>query len=215
MSMTTMRISIKELLEFGWLKTKQHYWYLFCVGILAILVKGASMVTGPFQIIVSVAISISLTYVLLIIARGETPTFESLTVPFRSYKTPLTFFLATLLIMIAGLIGLALLILPGIWILIRLQFYKYIVLEHEGIKARESLAQSFEMTKGHFWQLFLFLIVIVLFNFIGILCLFVGLLITLPVTGIAYTHLYMKLKAHHHASKVSEGNHEHAHHVHA
>ena len=58
--------------------------------------------------------------------------------------------------MVYGLIvgfGVCLCILPGIWLGIRLWYAP--LLASQGASFTEAFSRSWEMTKGHFWQLFL------------------------------------------------------------
>ena len=60
-----------------------------------------------------------------------------------------------------------------------------------------SLRESAEMTHGIKWHLLGFFIIILLLNIVGALLLLVGLLVSVPVTMIAYAHVYQKLRVHH------------------
>ena len=44
------------------------------------------------------------------------------------------------------------------------------------------------------WPIFVFYIVLALINFLGIVALFVGLFVTIPITYLADTYIYRKLK---------------------
>ena len=56
--------------------------------------------------------------------------------------------LATLLIML----GASLLILPGLWLMVRLAFAEYLLVLH-GLPPLAALRESFLLTRGYFWQL--------------------------------------------------------------
>ncbi len=55
------------------------------------------------------------------------------------------------------------------------------------------------MTVGVKWHLLGFLLIVALLNLLGAIVFLVGLLVTVPVTMIAYAHIYQKLQAHHRA----------------
>lgn len=77
------------------------------------------------------------------------------------------------------------------YICLRFFMVRYAILSGSGIT--ESLHKSTEMTEGHKWHLLGFLVVLALLNIGGALLLFVGLLLTIPTTIIAYAHVYQKL----------------------
>lgn len=60
--------------------------------------------------------------------------------------------LLTGLILVITLLGLSLLLLPGLWIAIRLCFADYLLLAR-GLPPLEALRESFRLTTGHFWSL--------------------------------------------------------------
>ncbi len=57
----------------------------------------------------------------------------------------------------------------------------------------EAFRESARMTDGQKGQLFLFGLVIALFNLAGALCLLVGLLFTIPASMMAMAYVYRKL----------------------
>jgi multisubunit Na+/H+ antiporter MnhG subunit len=79
----------------------------------------------------------------------------------------------------------------------------------------ESFERSTKLTDGQKWPLLGFFIVAAIANIIGAILLVVGLLITIPVTMIAFAHIYLKLKAHaDHAPAHAHEGHEHHDHSH-
>lgn len=91
-------------------------------------------------------------------------------------------------------IGFVLLIVPGlIW---SMQFYlaSYLVVDR-GTGAIAALKGSSVITNGAKWDLGVFASVVLGINIVGILCLGVGLMITLPMTMLASVFIYRKLLA--------------------
>jgi Co/Zn/Cd efflux system component len=79
---------------------------------------------------------------------------------------------------------------------VRFSMVRYAVLDGSGVV--ESLTCSTKITKGHMWEVLWFLLVVALLNIAGAILLLVGLLVTIPVTMIAYAHVYEKLHKHPH-----------------
>lgn len=88
--------------------------------------------------------------------------------------------------------GLLFLIIPGIWFSIALSFATYYLVDRDG-GVFDSLRMSWNITKGHIVQIFLFTLAIVGLNILGFLALGVGLLVTVPVSMIAYGSVYRQL----------------------
>lgn len=103
------------------------------------------------------------------------------------------FLLANILIGFVSIFAFLLFIVPGILWLLATEFYTYTVLS-KGKGPMEAIKDSMKITSGARMHLFLFGLAVVFVNFIGAICLGIGLLITIPVTGLATAYIYMKLK---------------------
>ena len=67
----------------------------------------------------------------------------------------------------------------------------------DGAHIVESLGKSKKLTDGVKWHLVLFALAIAALNILGFLALVVGLLVTIPISILAFAHVYLKLKSHH------------------
>jgi hypothetical protein len=104
------------------------------------------------------------------------------------------FYLVTYIsVTICIVIGTFACILPGIFLGIRLWFTPVIAALHPERSFGDCFAQSWNMTKGHFWKLLLLGIVLILLNILGLMCCCVGVVVTSIisyfVTIIAYRTL--------------------------
>jgi hypothetical protein len=102
--------------------------------------------------------------------------------------------LGSLLFTLAYLAGFVLLIIPGIFLAIRLGLFGFIIID-EHKKPVDALKKSFAMTEGHFWKLLGFALILGIINFLGALLFGVGMLVTAPFTLLATAYLYEKLKS--------------------
>jgi uncharacterized membrane protein len=91
-------------------------------------------------------------------------------------------------------IGYALLIIPGIYLTIRLAFYSFALVEGN-LKPTDALGESWNLTRRRFWPLFGFTIIIFLINLAGVIAFGIGLLVTAPLCLFASIYVYDKLKA--------------------
>jgi hypothetical protein len=85
----------------------------------------------------------------------------------------------------------------SIYLAVRYAFVRFAVLDGESITG--SLKRSMMLTKGHVGRLLGLLVVLIAINILGAIVFVVGLLVSVPISIVAYAHVYLKLKDHHHA----------------
>ena len=86
-----------------------------------------------------------------------------------------------------------LIIVPTVYVSIRLQFYDYFLIDNEG-SILESITNSAKITKGYAGELFLLGAVLSIIVLISIIPLGVGLIISIPLGIMVNTYIYQKLK---------------------
>ncbi|MEX0987129.1 MAG: glycerophosphoryl diester phosphodiesterase membrane domain-containing protein [Bacteroidales bacterium] len=86
-------------------------------------------------------------------------------------------------------IGIIMLIVPGIIFACRLAFVPYLVIDRE-MEVTEALTRSWEMTKGHGWQIFLMGILAFFIAILGLIVLFFGVIISLIWIQTAFATMY-------------------------
>jgi uncharacterized membrane protein len=103
------------------------------------------------------------------------------------------------------MVGFVFLIVPGVYALLTYGFVPLLTID-KGLGVGEAFTESARMTKGHKWHLIGFGLVCMLINLLGAMVLFVGLLFTIPLTLLAYAHVYRTLSKHHHSApaQISE-----------
>lgn len=90
-------------------------------------------------------------------------------------------------------IGGWLLIVPGIIFLLRFTFFPYFIVDR-GAGVIDSLRLSWQMTKGYTWDLLVLWIFMKIIVYLGSM-IWVGFLITWPVSVLSYAYIYRKLSA--------------------
>ncbi len=93
---------------------------------------------------------------------------------------------------VAVLVGLVLLIIPGIIVALTVIFATYLVID-KNMGPIESLKESARLTKGHKWGLFMLMLALIGINILGVLALGIGLLISVPVSLLSIAHTYRTL----------------------
>ena len=99
---------------------------------------------------------------------------------------------ASLLFSLAVGIGLVLLIVPGIIFGLMFMFAPFIVIERE-VGPIDAMNASNQLTRGHKWQLLGLVLLLVLINLLGLMALVVGMLVSIPVSTLAFVHAYRVL----------------------
>ncbi len=200
---------IGEAFRFGWHKTRAHSGVLFQVMVALFAVQVAYSVVEKvlgYSIegilaqlalgVLSIILGAGFTVITLKLAKSEHATYRDLVPPGRLVWTLFLASVLTGLIIVGGLI---LFIVPGVYFLTRYSMVRFVVIE--GATVGESLKKSSHLTEGVKWRLLGFLLALLGLNVAGAAFFLVGLLLTVPVSAIAYAHVYLKLKNHpHHAA---------------
>jgi uncharacterized membrane protein len=104
-------------------------------------------------------------------------------------------FLATsLLFGLSVAAGLILFIVPGIIFFAMFGFSLYLVIDR-GVGPVEAMRESRRITNGNRLNIVGLTMLVILVNILGFLAAFVGLLVSMPVTGLAMVHAYRTLAA--------------------
>lgn len=122
---------------------------------------------------------------------GEEPQFSAYGQVSRKL---FSFLIAYLLFGIILTIGAALLIIPGIYLGLRLQFF-YALMVDENAGIIQSFKRSWEITKGRGLKLFILMLIIILVQFAGSAALFIGTFVAIPLITLMYAYTYRKLTA--------------------
>ena len=198
------RFSKKEAIKFGWQTMKQNFWFfvglLLVAGILYIapeivsaFLEGSPALSLIVYVVGTVLLMIVDLGLLIKIPLNFCDNVKSrLSDLFSQYKLFWRYLFASILYVLVILGGLILLVLPGLYLAIRFQFYGYFIVDRDS-HIVESLKRSWDITRGNAWNLFLFGLLLFLINVLGALALFIGLFITLPTTLVAVALVYRKL----------------------
>lgn len=125
----------------------------------------------------------------LLLTKGLKPSFDQF---YMNWRLLLSWIVAGFLFGVMLVMGLILLIVPGLMVWATFGFYPFFILD-KGSGPIEALKQSAEATKGIRWPVFLLFLACAGLDLLGLLCFGVGLLIAGPVTLIAMTVVYRKI----------------------
>lgn len=119
--------------------------------------------------------------------RQVTPDFDMLIAGFR--KNYLNIVLANLLLTALIGIGLVFLIVPGIILACRLAFTPYLVMD-KGLDPIRAAEESWRLTRGHGWTIFLMGFISFFIYIAGFICFFIGVLVSAMWVKSAFATLY-------------------------
>ena len=199
---------ISEVFKTSWKQTRSQIWVLagliigymiisFTLSIFSAPAPGQGLAGFTIGVILMNVLSIilgcifSLGYIKNIFQAldGDEPQFSAYG---QQARKILTYFLSSILYALIICVGLGLLIIPGIYLALRLQFFTAIIVEEDG-GILESLRRSWEITKGQAMPLFLVFLTMVGISIVGFLLFIVGIFVAIPLTYMMYAYTYRKL----------------------
>lgn len=197
------KFMISEVFSTSWKYTKSQIWVL--VGLFIgyfILSSIISMFGMPAQgstvgkIVVNLINAIISSVFMLGYIKNLFQTMDGEEPQFSAYgqqsRKIITYLVASIIMGIVVTIGIFLLIVPGIYLAIRLQFYSiYIVEEDCGII--ESLQKSWNLTNGQVMPLFLLILAMIGIAIVGCILFFVGLFVAVPLIYMMQCYAFRKL----------------------
>jgi uncharacterized membrane protein len=195
-------LAVGDAISYGWSSFKAQPGPLIGVFVVAWLVNvvvgvASSLIQDPavlyyalqvVGLLVGTLLFMGITRVVLKVTRGERPEVGDLFIT-EHYGA---FLLASLLFYVMFAVGLVFLIVPGIAVAVIFGFYGFAVIDR-GDGITEALNCSVEITKGHRWTILVLGLAAFGINLLGALLCGVGLLVTYPVTMIAWAYAYKTL----------------------
>jgi uncharacterized membrane protein len=209
--------SIKKLLRSGWNDFKKSWKSIIGAALIFIIIgilgqylgatedsvlqnETLALLVSLIVTLINVALSMGFMKLLLNIVDGKEAKTKDIFTGVRSVRHLILFIILNLLVSLLTFAGLLLVVIPGIIIAIGLLFAELSFVDKK-MGVIETLKWNWRLTRGHRWWIFVFVLVTFLFNLLGLLALVVGLIITVPVTYLAYVRLYRDLEKRY--SKIS------------
>ena len=198
--------SKSEAILFGWNTLKKNF--RFFLGMLAIVLvvnvlvglvissfseeapKVLVMVVSVISWVLDLLISIGVIKITLKFCDQEPATYRDL---FSAYRLLLNYLVGSIVYGIIVAIGFVFLIIPGIYLAVKYQFYDYLIVD-KGIGPIEAIKRSGVLTEGVKRNLVLFWLALVGINILGMIALGVGLIATVPVSWLANAYVYRRLQ---------------------
>lgn len=140
--------------------------------------------------IASAVFIIGLMIISLKLVRGESASYEDI---LPKWHTIWRFAVVSIISGAITLIGFILLIIPGIYLMLRFALVKFLIIDKKNLGIMDALHESSNLTIGIKWELLGLLLVILLINILGVIPAGLGLLVTIPISMIALAHVYVAL----------------------
>lgn len=203
-----LNFSIRTALRKSWTVFVQHPWYFVALSFVMMILSVAGNTNDKRPVamvvlLVTVIASIIWSYVWLSVSiaavdgKHELLTFTTLKQHFPSFRNVVMIFGVGVMTGVFVLVGLIALIIPGIYIMVRLMFANLAYVDRKG-GVLQSLRYSWHMVKGDvFWTVFLAMFVSFGIMILGILLLGVGMFIAYPIVMLFTATLYRALTEHH------------------
>lgn len=185
-----------EAIRFGW-KTARENLGLMVMSLIIIMAIGimpavasnnwvVMVVTWVFDIVVGMG----LVRMTLRFVDGDKGELVDLFSPIPLIPN---YLIASIVVCIGVSVGFLLLIIPGIYLAVRWYLFPWVLVD-KGVGPFEALRQSWEMTRGSVWNLFLLGFLLCFINILGMMALLIGLLVTIPLSVVAVGYAYRSLE---------------------
>ena len=187
----------------GWRQLWKYFLELFLIGIIGLIIgiptgmggwgQDATAAVGilsflglVYGILINGPIDYGVAFVYLKAARGDKLEIKDMFEAFRNYWNVVS---ASLLVSVIVVIGLVLLIVPGIIFACKLAFTPYLVVDRK-MEVVEAIKESWRMTGGHAWKVFLIGLLAIPIGIAGLICFGVGVIISIMWVTATFASLY-------------------------
>lgn len=201
------KFSKEQAIKFGWQRMKDNlgffivyliilflieFFFSFFIGLFGDKIPSLSLIFNLGSFVVTIVSSIFAVKIGLKLYDNEKiGSYDFLSF---SSSTFFKFLLAYILYTIMILVGFILLIVPGIYLAIKYQFFLYLIVE-KNMDVIEAFKESGRITDGSKWNLFFFALLLLLIVGIGALVFLVGLFVAIPIAMVAWAYVYKKLSS--------------------
>lgn len=203
-SVSVLMPTVGSLYGYGWDQMKKFFLDLFLITmIVAVVLMPLAMIQSldgrdtpggvllrifslAYWLLLYAPIDYGSAFIFLKAARDEQFEVKDMFTAFDNY---LNVVLAKLLVSAIIALGLFLLIVPGIIFACRLAFVKYLVLDRK-MDPVEAVKESWNMTRGNAWTIFLMGLLAILLGIAGLMCLVVGIIPAIIWIRSSFASLY-------------------------
>jgi hypothetical protein len=197
-------LPLSEAVRFGWKTVQSSFVFILLTLVVAAFVPsiiqwggehvfhhdGQVFLIKLVSLLVSATFGLGLSKIYLRFRDGEKPIFENL---FDGLARAHIWIASTLISTVAIVMGLILLIVPGVIMMLRLWLVGFVLVD-ERTGPIDAIQRSWDITRGHTMDLLVLFVALLGLNILGLCCLVVGLVVTIPISGLALAYVYRELK---------------------
>tara|TARA_B100001142_G_scaffold330177_1_gene396784 strand:- start:3231 stop:3848 length:618 start_codon:yes stop_codon:yes gene_type:complete len=201
--MAKINFSVSDIIQNSWYKFRSEpfFWIIlaiisFSLGFISdfgLNVDAENFETnfnpfGFFGSLFSMYLGASITLISINYMRGKSISFRDLIqVDFNKF---IHYLLTTLFCGLLIMMGLVFFILPGIYLIVRLMFAQYLVLD-KNIAFFDAIKLSWNMTQDNGLDLFSFLLAMLFLLIVGFFSFILGLLLAIPIIWLSTAKIYI------------------------
>ena len=186
-------VNASDYVQKGWEMFTEHIGEFIGFTLIVLAASFASSKMGAFGSLLISAVAASLYAGYSIAAfrliTGKPFQFSDF---FQGFNYFLPLFLAGLASGILVAVGMALLLLPGIYLAVGYMLTTYLVIDHR-MEFWQAMETSRKIVTKNWFGFFVFALVLFLVNLLGVLALGIGILVTIPVTSCAAAIAYKEI----------------------
>lgn len=194
---------ISESIGSAWNLFKEKWYliyglYLVPVGIAIVYAMASGALGEDFglmqmflmflYLVTQVVVSMGVIKGYLNLVRGKEISVETFT---DMLPQAINYVLGTLLMGLIVIGGFILLIVPGIYFMIKYYFVPFLLVDKK-LSPMEALKMSAKMTDGIKWEMVGFFYTSIILAYLGVFALILGVFVSAPVAGMSYVYLYEK-----------------------
>lgn len=187
-----------EALAHGWEKFKGNIWFILALMLASYLLSYLAE-DSLLNSLVGLVTGFLMASSFLRLSRGAHVDFTNLFADMR-LGLFVNYIALTITVTVFIFLGMLLLVVPAVIIALMLSLATFTLLDTHKDTAWnsgafwQSMRESRRLTDGHKWQLFSFFIIALVLNILGAVAFGLGLMVTIPVTGMAVVFIYDRLK---------------------
>ena len=152
---------------------------------------GAALFSIAYALLLQAPLAYGIDYASLVAARSEVPNIGKLFSAFMNYWNAV---LANLLVFAITGMGFVMLIIPGLYFMVKLSFVSFLVVERK-MDAVAAVKESWRMTTGYGWRIFGILMLALPIGLAGLLFFGVGIIISIIWFNLAMATMYHAVAA--------------------
>lgn len=204
--MAKKSFSISNAVSYGWKTTTKRLGFFVVFVLIIILLsaipssisatldsnhnEGMGFIVKIISWVIQLTVSLGIINLVLRIYDKKKTSYSDL---FSKFNIIIPYFIASFIYGAIVIVGLILLVVPGIIWAIKFQYFAYFMVD-KNLGPIDALKASSKLTEGVRWNLFFLKLVIILINIVGFICLIVGLFITIPLGMLAEGYVFRKLQ---------------------